>query len=105
MCKSEGNKVAKAERVASLEEEITNGTKLKVSVNEEFKDGLENITIMMDRGFSDESLAEMCSWIYLPTRRTPKFPLHSARPPRVRVFCFELITSRLIPRKSKPSRS
>ena len=41
MCKSEGNKVAKAERVASLEEEITNGTKLKVSVNEEFKNGLE----------------------------------------------------------------
>ena len=48
-------------------------------MNEEFKDGLENITIMMDRGFSDESLSEMCSMIYLPTRRTPRFPLNSER--------------------------
>ena len=79
MCKSEGNKVAKAERVASLEEEITHEIKLKISLNEEFKDGLENITIMMDRGISDESLSEMCSMIYLTTWRTPRFPLNSAR--------------------------
>ena len=37
MCKSEGNKVAKAERIASLEEEITNGAKLRVSVCDAFK--------------------------------------------------------------------
>ena len=41
MCKSEGNKVAKAERVASLEEEITHEIKLRISLNEEFKDGLK----------------------------------------------------------------
>ena len=78
MCKSEGNKVAKAERIASLEEEITNGAKLRVSVCDAFKNGLEQITCMMDRGFSDESLAKMCSWIYLPTQRTPKVSLKTA---------------------------
>ena len=72
MCKSEGNKVAKAERIASLEEEITNGTKLRISVSDIFKDRLEQISFMMDRGFSDESLSEMCSMIYLPTWRTPR---------------------------------
>ena len=61
MCKSEENKVAKAKSVASLEEEVTNGTKLRVSVCEAFKNGLEQITFMMDRGFIDESLARMCS--------------------------------------------
>ena len=68
MCKSEENKVAKAERVASLEKEITNGTKLRVSVCDAFKDGSEHITFMMDKGLSDETLAKMCSWIYLSDR-------------------------------------
>ena len=65
--------------MASLEKEITNGTKLRVSVCDAFKNGLEQITFMMDRGFSDESLAKMCSWIYLPTQRTPRFSLKSAK--------------------------
>ena len=45
----------------------------------EFMDGLENIAIMMDRGYSDESLTEVCSMAYLPTRRKPRFPINSAR--------------------------
>ena len=69
----------KQKRVASLEEEITHEIKLKISLNEEFKDRLENITIMMDRGIIDGSLPEMCSMIYLPTWRTPRFPLNSER--------------------------
>ena len=57
MCKNEGNKVSKAEIIAGLEEEITNEVKLRISVCDEFKNGLEQITGMIDRGFSDESLA------------------------------------------------
>ena len=79
MCKSEGNKEAKAERVASLEEEITHEIKLKIALNEELKDRLENIAIMMDRGIINEPLSEMCSMIYLPTWRTPGFLLNSER--------------------------
>ena len=61
MCKSEENKVAKAERVASLEEDIINGTKLKVSVYDAFRNGLDQIIVTMDKGFSVETLAKMCS--------------------------------------------
>ena len=73
MCKSEENKEAKAERVSSLEKEISHEVQKKIQLNMEFMDGLENIAIMMDRGYSDESLTEVCSMAYLPTRRTPRF--------------------------------
>ena len=79
MCNSEENKVAKTERVASIEEEITNGTKMRISVSDVVKDGLEQISYMMDRGFCDESLAGICSWVYLPTQRTSRFTQKSAR--------------------------
>ena len=79
MCKSEENKEAKAERVSSLEKEISHEVQKKIQLNMEFMDGLENIAIMMDRGYSDESLTEVCSMAYLPTRRTPRFPINSAR--------------------------
>ena len=50
MCKSEENKEAKAERVSSLEKEISHEVQKKIQLNMEFMDGLENIAIMMDRG-------------------------------------------------------
>ena len=75
MCKNERNKVAKAEIIAGLEEEITNKVKMRISVCDEFKNGLKQITGMLDRGYSDESLAKLCSWIYLPT---PKVSLKTA---------------------------
>ena len=79
MCKCEREKEVKAERIASLEKEITHDIKLKISSNIEFKDRLENIAIMMDRGIIDESLSEMCSMVYLPTWRTQRFPQNSER--------------------------
>ena len=55
MCKSKEYKAAKVERVASLEEDITNGTKVKVSVYDAFRNGLDQIIVMMDKGLSDET--------------------------------------------------
>ena len=78
MCKSKENMEAKAERVSSLEKEISHEVQKKIQLNIEFIDGLENIAIMMDRGYSDESLTEVCSMAYLLTRRTPRFPMDSA---------------------------
>ena len=49
ICKSEENKEAKAERVSSLEKEISHEVQKKIQLNMEFMDGLENIAIMMDR--------------------------------------------------------
>ena len=43
MCKSEENKRAKAERVSSLEKEISREVQKKIQLNMEFVDGLENI--------------------------------------------------------------
>ena len=79
MCKSEENKEAKAERVSSLEKEISHEVQKKIQLNMEFVDGLENIAVMMDRGYNDESLTEVCSMAYLPTRSTPRFPTNSSR--------------------------
>ena len=52
MCKNERNKVAKAEIIAGLEEEITNEVKMRISVCDEFKNGLKQITGMLNRGYS-----------------------------------------------------
>ena len=79
MSKSKENKEAKAERVSSLEKEISHEVQKKIQLNMEFMDGLENIARLMDRGYSDESLTEVCSMAYLPTRRTPRFPMNSAK--------------------------
>ena len=66
MCMDERNKVAKKEIIADLEVEITNEVKMRIS--DEFKNALEQITGMLDKGYNnDESLAKLCSWIYLPT--------------------------------------
>ena len=79
MFKYEVGKKAKSERIASLEKEITHEINLKSDSNVEFKDRLENITIMMDRGINDKSLLEMCSMVYLPTWTTPRFPQNIER--------------------------
>ena len=79
MSKSKENKEAKAERISSLEKEISHEVQKKIQLNMEFIDGLENIAIMMDRGYSNISLTEVCSMAYLPTRRTPRFPINSAK--------------------------
>ena len=79
MSKSKENKEAKAERISSLEKEISHEVQKKIELNIDLIDGLENIAIMMDRGYSDISLTEVCSIAYLPTRRTPRFPMNSAK--------------------------
>ena len=79
MSKSKENKEAKAERISSLEKEISPEVQKKIQLNMEVINGLESIAIMMDRGYSDVSLTEVCSMAYLPTRRTPRFPINSAR--------------------------
>ena len=79
MSKSKENKEAKAERISSLEKEISHEVQKKIELNIDLIDGLENIAIMMDRGYSDISLTEVCSIAYLPTRRTPRFPINSAK--------------------------
>ena len=78
MSKSKENKEAKAERISSLEKEISHEVQKKIQLNMEVINGLESIAIMMDRGSSDVSLTEVCSMAYLPTRRTPRFPINSA---------------------------
>ena len=50
--------------------------KIKINIQDS---NYEHLTPWFGPLCSDESLTEMCSWIYLPTRRTPKFPLNSAR--------------------------
>ena len=79
MSKSKENKEAKAERISSLEKEISHEVQKKIQLNMEVINGLESIAIMMDRGYSDVSLTEVCSMAYLPTRRTPRFPMSSAK--------------------------
>ena len=59
MSKSKENKEAKAERISSLEKEISHEVQKKIELNMDFIDGLENIAIMMDRGYSDISLTEV----------------------------------------------
>ena len=54
MCKNERNKVAKAEIIAGLEEEITNEVKMRISVCDEFKNGLKQIT---GKGFNENGRA------------------------------------------------
>ena len=61
MSKSQENKEAKTERISSLEKEISHEVQKKIQLNMEFIDRLENIAIMMDRGYSDISLTEACS--------------------------------------------
>ena len=82
MSKSQENKEAKAERISSLEEEISHEVQKKIQQNVEFIDALENNAIMMDRGYSDMSLSEICSMAYLPTRRTPRFNKFCEEPSR-----------------------
>ena len=79
LSKSQENKEAKAERISSLEEEISHEVQKKIQQNVEFIDALEAIATMMDRGYSDISLTEVCSMAYLPTRRTPRFPINSTK--------------------------
>ena len=79
LSKSKENKEAKAERISSLEKEISHEVQKKIQLNMEVINGLESIPIMMDRGYSDVSLTEVCSMAYLPTRRTPRFPMSSAK--------------------------
>ena len=79
LSKSKENKEAKAERISSLEKEISHEVQKKIQLNMEVINGLESIAIMMDHGYSDVSLTEVCSMAYLPTRRTPRFPMSSAK--------------------------
>ena len=65
------------ERILRLEEEISFEVQRKIQQNVEFIGALETITVMMDRGYSDTTLSEVCSMAYLPTKRTPRFPINS----------------------------
>ena len=79
MSKSQENKEAQTERISSLEEDISLEVQKKIQQNVEFIDALEAIATMMDQGYSDIALSEVCTMAYLPTRRTPRFPINSTK--------------------------
>ena len=82
LSKNQEKKEAHTERISSLEEEISREVQEKIQQNVEFIDSLEAIAAMMDQGYCDIALSEVCSMAYLPTRRTPRFNKFCEEPSR-----------------------